>query len=368
MRTIGPYKIIGVEDPEDGAVSEPEIVWFDTSVLIDLETFYFGTGKLVQEREHLRDVLLAFPRGQISMTDVRVFSGPGIAEASWSRSGVFDHSRARRMRHMARQILRWSPDEVRKAFANRHAPIGRDKSWPPPLEVSTDPNNFERTHPLPLLVGSYGYILYLSHLARTQSEWEHKGKLWALEEVNRWAMEEIDVRFAYETYLAVALFLEPGTQMDLARKMLKLGRQPKSPDDIARWAYGVAWDLWFLRQVDGSSVGYSPHPGEKGARPTCVVTKDGDPLFVRRNSRVATVITDGKSPLVFMHNHFGDSLKHQQEVGRLLDFEPSNIMDLYYRGLRDSEELLERAMDAVDRLELSLGVQERTVPGYRATL
>ncbi|WP_132935439.1 hypothetical protein [Mycobacteroides abscessus] len=69
-----------------------------------------------------------------------------------------------------------------------------------------------------------------------------------------------------------------------------------------------------------------------------------------------------------MHNTFGDSLKHQQEVGRLLDFEPSNIMDLYYRGLRDSEELLERAMDAVDRLELSLGVQERTVPGYRATL
>ncbi|WP_084268950.1 hypothetical protein [Mycobacterium avium] len=355
MRKIGPYLIIGVDDTAE--LPTPAKLVLDTNVAIDLEHYYFGDRRRI-DCDALRQLLLAFPRQDRRDMEVDINYGWALQETAWARDGSFRAPEVRRMAHALRRLVAWNPAQIEAVFSARRPPSDRDKSWPPPL-----PNPKDRgPHPLQVLIVAYAHLLHTCHLDMTRSRWRHKGLTWPIERLRNWSKNELGAYGGYELAIAATLFLEniPAGEGKV-RKLMKFSGSD-SPDTIADKVWNAAWDVEFLRVVDGGTYGLF------GGEPeiTQLATRNVDPEIIRARSQVRFIIDDDEAlPTVGVYSEWGDDLKHANEIRDLMK---ETLDDMYARSRRDPETLLEQALAALEELETTMGIQRSTVQAFRRSI
>lgn len=365
---FGPYQIIGARGDDEPRSGTEITLWLDTNVAIDIEQFYFGSKKLDKKLiPHLKDLLFAFPWNGTRRVDIDIIFGLACAEVSWQRIGPHNDTAVRSLRYANDLVTLWTPDQIEFAFSHRRPPIDRDKHWPPPLSVTVGgPPRYK--HPMMHLATSYGYMLHLLYLDQTRSRWSGRlgnDPIWPVRETYRWARDALGTLSGYENYLTVSLFLDPGPRMNAARKLLKIGNANLTPDVRADNAWGAAWDVCFLRTIDGTTYGMTPLPDTQGGAPTHLVSRDTDTLALRRGAEVAAVITNpAVAPIVYVQNKYSENV---QEIDALRELFSTAEDDLA-RASRDSDQLFAQQLDAIAALEERMGVQNSTVASYRAAI
>lgn len=349
----GGYVLLGNHpDEQSPRVSR---VLLDTNVAADLTDFYFGTKKT--DKDSLRKLLSMFPKAKMAgMPEVDISFAMALQETLWSRLGESSATRsgrARQIRHAMSRIVEWTPDELEAQFTHPHPPISRDKSWPSKPLTEAD----RSYHPLPYLIVTYAHLLYIAHLYRTTSRWKHnnKGRTWPIQTLHDWSRDTFGYMGAYETAVAVTMFLDKGVPSGRAERLLKLKDHHDDPDRVAKNTWNATWDVWFVRMAEGWLA------DKRGT--TFVVARDKDTKFVREVYELNLAIDRGRDvPVAVPFSAWSDSLKEWEQLQKLLDIDP---LVQHRRIQRDPAVVFEQALTALDDLEAEMKVQRRTVEAYR---
>lgn len=347
---FGPYRLIGVDLEEN---PRPDLIILDTNVAIDIEKFYFGTGRV--DVDALGHVLRAYPRRRYGRF-VDLNYGWASSECAWTRGGDFRAAQSRRLRWALARVVDWDPTEMDRALANRRPPVDRDRAWkkgPPVLDPSEVPR------PLPQVLLSYTALLYLCHLDRTRQAWRGRGNLWALQEYHRWMSEDLGLRLAYELVAAADMFFGTQDRRNAVRRLLKLGGR-ETPDQIADQAWNAAWDVTFVRMTEGMSLGLLPLDRAKA---TCVLSRDLDPWLVRTASQVRMVIDGGEARLPYLMSQWGEL--GDDVHAQIMQMLQSDPLEDYWRSRRDPQQLTDQLVRVLRELEQAMGI---TIPTAASSL
>jgi|GEM_PF-2898982 len=350
MIEIGPYKLIGVNSEAD---SIPRSIILDTNVAIDIEKFYFGTGRV--DREALHQLLTTFPNSNVGRQTVDINYGWAMCEASWTRDGTFKAASMRSLRHSVSQVVNWHLPQIDSAFANRHPPANRDRDWRRGIPL---PEREELGHPLSVLLASYASLLYLRKLDSTRSSWRGRGPKWAVRDYIEWMTNIFGTRNAYEVAAGIDLFCGDDARRNSVRNLLKIGGR-EEPDQLADRTWNAAWDLWFVHLTDGATYGMLPNnaPPEE----TCVVTRNVDPELVRTASRVVSIIQTGAGSFPFIGSQWDDSSKFDDELFESISMD---IAESTRRMTRDPLDMFNQGLDALRDLEAELNIKRSTVDAF----
>ncbi|MGW5456384.1 MULTISPECIES: hypothetical protein [Nocardia] len=353
---IGPYRVFGIHSDK---VVTPKRVILDTNVAIDIEKFFFGTGKV--DRDALRQLLHQFPLAVHRSQTVDVVYGFAVNESSWTRTGKHDPRRAQSLAVACDRMFSWTAAEIDRAFANRHPPVNRDKAWPRQSSVVGKP--LLTDHPLRAVLVSYATVLHICHLDRTRAKWKHRGMPWAIERLTSWAENEFGALGSYEIAAAVRLFCGNSDEIRACRRVLKIGGN-ETPDAIADKAWNAAWDFVHVRLTDGLGLGLADR--QTPPLPTCLVTRDIDPANIRLSTRTGIIIDGGGSDQMVgvLADYVPSKSSEKQRVASSLKMDP---MTAYRRAQRDPMAVFDQAITELERLESEMGVTCSTVAGFRAS-
>jgi hypothetical protein len=337
---IGPYHIVGPHDDEQ----EPDVLVLDTNVAIDIERFYFGRGGV--DPIALRALLERFPhRGT---RPVQFSYGWAVAEASYVRGRGVDEVKYRSIDYACDVIANWSPEDVQRAFDDRRPPVARDKRWPRRVPLPDNPAD-----PRVALVAPYGALLMLAHLDARRSTGHRQDGEVALREYVRWLTDELGVRQAYPMTLASGIFVGTGLSNESARRVLKISGAA-DPDRLASTAWNAAWDVLLTSLGEGLTYGLAP---VAGGRLHKVVTRNVDPINLRRDIEARVIVDTGTSKLPFVSSRVDVSKRaNERAVTEILEMDP---LEAFSRHQRSPEAMLTQAATAVAQLEERMGVSQR---------
>jgi len=334
MSKLGDYSLIGPHG-DDGVATD--LLILDTNVLIDMRDFCFHGPH--RAPSGLKELLLTFPCSTQGAVDIQY--GWAAAEASWARGSGNDAIRRRGLVHSASEILRWDESRIEREFANRHAPVNRDKRWPAPIGLDDD-----IADPRMFLLANYGSLLYLLTLRTNRRVVD---PLRCLEDYVAWTTNELGVRSSYALSLAVALLCGDSVAKQNSSAILKLSGS-EDADAMASKSWNGAWDFFMTSLGEGYSYGLLP---VVQPRPTVLVTRDKDPGLVRLMTEVRAVVDSGSEriPFTVVSGGLNKAISWQQ-VQSLIDLDPIEALSRFSRA---PEILLRQAAAAVNRLERHLG-------------
>lgn len=316
-------------------------------MLIDFRELYFSGPAHVPKE--LEDVLREFPNTRFRAVDINY--GWAAAEASWRRGLGPNVAVRRRLVHAAAHIVEWDINQITKVFASRRPPVDRDKRWP---RVPVD--DPRQTADPRIFVGpQYGAILFLLHLHSRRGKEKQGGSLKALTDFRRWTSDVMGIRSSYVLALAINLLIGDGTAKDEANRILKL-TGTDSPDEMARKAWNVAWDISMVALTEGGTYGLLP-----GSPPasSALLTRDLDPILFRLGTETKMILDDGREKMPFSRMTPRPNIKvDKEELAQLLEVDP--LEDLI-RARRNPEQVAAQCFEAISELESSLGLSVRAL-------
>lgn len=221
----------------------------DTNVLIDMEHFYDGRLNDQERRRALKSLLL-FLCGR------DLVPGGGLIESGQSRQGTERDLRRRdHLREAFQKLVLCTPEELEALFYSNDAP--RDTLADRPLDpvgfletsgIDDETTSIRRFH-------SFGYSIFLKTMLLTPPQRKFssiKARFEAYEEFARWVIDEVPVVLSHEFMLATEWFVGRQRPEDV-RHILKLLKFQNTGAQRIHDAWGAAWDIFFLRMIDGST-------------------------------------------------------------------------------------------------------------------
>lgn len=324
----------------------------DSNVAIDIEDFYYGRPRAKRILPDLREILIQLAgdtRAHQNAPDINY--SLAILEACSTRTSPVDIYRERSLRRALTVVLGWSREELLSNFSNRHPPANRDKLLKAGLPIP--PEDSAGRHPGGTLAARYGAILFLCYLDQTRPAGRRFDRAEALERFIEWMTFQLGVRSAYETQLAIDLFLGSRDRMNGARRLLKLSGT-ENPNALADRAWNAAWDLEFLGLTERWSFGLEGSLVPGGTL-TFLLTRNTDPAFIRFQSELTGINSWERVSLPALG--LGWDEREDVDDSRILEIIQAGLSeaDLCLRMAAEPAAVRARATKAISRLEDELG-------------
>jgi hypothetical protein len=200
---------------------------------------------------------------------------------------------------------------------------------------------------------NYASVLYLFELSQDRVQKGAKSGLAHFQKFVDWVTNELGSRSSYPISLAMSFLIGDPAAKDAARGVLKFSGS-EDADQMASKSWNVAWDMWITGLAEGHTWGLLESVAQQ---PTAIVTRDGDPVWLRAGNEARVLFKTSKQLLPL--NTLGTGLSKDVtdlQVQDVLDMDP---LETLARFDRDPFALMRQASRVIRDLETHLGVSTR---------